>query len=54
MTEARLWKSLKDGAVQCRLCSHYCVVRPGERGKCGVRANEDGVLYALTTARSRP
>ena len=47
MTEARLWKPLKEGAVQCRLCNHYCVIRPDGRGKCGVRANRDGVLYAL-------
>ena len=47
MFEARLWKSLKDDEVQCRLCNHYCIVKPGERGKCGVRGNTDGVLYAL-------
>ena len=47
MVEAKLWKPLKDGAVQCRLCNHYCAIKPGERGKCGVRENTDGTLYAL-------
>ena len=47
MTEARLWKSLKDGAIQCRLCNHYCLIKPGKRGQCGVRENQDGTLYTL-------
>lgn len=47
MTEARLWKPLKDQVVQCRLCNQYCVIKPGERGQCGVRENRDGTLYAL-------
>jgi pyruvate formate lyase activating enzyme len=45
--KARLWKQLKDGVVQCRLCNHYCTIKPGKRGKCGVRENQDGILYAL-------
>ena len=47
MTEARLWKKLKNGRVQCRLCNHYCVIDAGNRGTCGVRENRDGTLYAL-------
>ncbi|WP_272699335.1 AmmeMemoRadiSam system radical SAM enzyme [Desulfovibrio sp. Fe33] len=47
MIEARLWKSLKDGAVQCRLCNHFCAIRPGGRGRCGVRENREGVLFSL-------
>ncbi|QJB55366.1 AmmeMemoRadiSam system radical SAM enzyme [Pseudodesulfovibrio sp. zrk46] len=47
MQEARLWKPLKNGSVQCRLCNHYCAIKPGERGKCGVRENNDGTLYSL-------
>ncbi|QGY39274.1 AmmeMemoRadiSam system radical SAM enzyme [Pseudodesulfovibrio cashew] len=47
MIEARLWKPLKEGSVQCRLCNHYCAIKPGERGRCGVRENRDGTLYAL-------
>ncbi|AMK10696.1 AmmeMemoRadiSam system radical SAM enzyme [Pseudodesulfovibrio indicus] len=47
MIEARLWKPLKDGAVQCRLCNHFCAVKPGARGKCGVRENREGTLWSL-------
>ncbi len=47
---ARLWKPLKNGAAQCRLCSHFCAITPGERGLCGVRENRDGELYTLVYA----
>jgi len=47
MHPARLWKPLPDDLIQCRLCSHYCRIAPGERGKCGVRVNEKGALYTL-------
>lgn len=47
MHKARLWKPLKEGTIQCRLCSHYCVIKPDARGTCGVRANIDGTLYTL-------
>jgi len=50
--EARLWKPLATGkpgcgGVQCRLCSHFCVIPAGGRGICGVRQNTDGVLVSL-------
>lgn len=48
--EARLWKPLKDAAAQCRLCSHFCVIKPGARGLCGVRENQDGALATLVYA----
>lgn len=43
--QAVLYRSLRDDAVQCRVCEHFCAVRPGESGKCRVRRNEGGVLY---------
>lgn len=48
MREAMLWKPLKGRKVQCHLCSHFCVIMAGKRGKCGVRENRDGTLHALT------
>jgi pyruvate formate lyase activating enzyme len=45
--EAYLAKQLSDGAVQCQICEHFCAVRPGEAGKCGVRRNVDGTLYLV-------
>lgn len=32
------------GAVRCLACAHRCLVRPGKRGICQVRFNEDGQL----------
>lgn len=47
MYEARLWKSIDESAVQCRLCHHFCAIQSGERGKCGVRENRNGTLFSL-------
>lgn len=45
--EAYLAKPLSGGTVQCQACEHFCAVRPGEAGKCGVRRNVDGTLYLV-------
>ena len=47
MHAARLWRHKDNQSVQCRLCSHYCRLDPGEFGFCGVRANQDGQLMTL-------
>ena len=47
LKEAMFWKSLKDKSVQCQLCPHFCTIKEGERGKCGVRENIKGKLYSL-------
>ena len=45
---AQFWKSLPHGHVQCRLCSQFCNIPPGERGFCGVRANDgNGALCSM-------
>ncbi|HIQ01457.1 MAG TPA: AmmeMemoRadiSam system radical SAM enzyme [Anaerolineales bacterium] len=43
--EAYLVRPLRDGAIQCRVCEHFCTVRPGQAGKCGVRRNDGGTFY---------
>ena len=45
LKQVTLARSLKDNAVQCRVCEHFCVLKPGEWGKCGVRLNRDGHAY---------
>ncbi len=45
---ARLWKQLKNNKVQCRLCNHFCVIKPDDHGICGVRQNVDGSLFTKT------
>jgi pyruvate formate lyase activating enzyme len=51
MKEALLYDKLKNGNVHCALCSHRCIIKPGERGKCGVRENREGTLYSLVYGR---
>lgn len=37
----------KDGNVQCFLCPHHCIIKPGKVGLCQVRRNENGILMSL-------
>jgi pyruvate formate lyase activating enzyme len=45
--EAYLAKPLSGDTVQCQTCEHFCAIKPGETGKCGVRRNVDGTLYLV-------
>jgi len=45
--EALLWEPLAEQNVRCNLCAHRCVVKPGKRGRCGVRENRSGVMHTL-------
>ncbi len=49
--EAYLYEKLEDQKVQCNLCAHTCVIKPGRRGLCGVRQNGNGVLETLVFGR---
>ncbi len=42
--EGELVENLEDGAVRCVACGHRCLIRPGRRGICQVRYNENGKL----------
>jgi pyruvate formate lyase activating enzyme len=44
--EAQFWQSL-DGDAWCELCHQECRIRPGKRGLCGVRENQEGRLMTL-------
>lgn len=37
----------EEGRVSCRLCPHFCKIKPDRYGFCGVRKNKNGKLYAL-------
>lgn len=39
-----LYEKEKDGSVRCYACAHRCLIRPGKRGICQVRYNQDGEL----------
>ncbi|WP_339136433.1 MAG: AmmeMemoRadiSam system radical SAM enzyme [Candidatus Electrothrix sp. GW3-4] len=51
MKEARLYSRKEDRVVVCALCHHRCRIKPGRRGRCGVRENQEGVLYSLVYGR---
>lgn len=54
MREAKYYTKSQKDKVRCELCPHYCLIEPGERGKCGVRKNVEGQLrtenYGLVSA----
>src|SRR5665647_261380 len=47
MKEAMFYDKLAEKKVLCRLCHHHCHIASGKRGLCGVRENQDGVLFSL-------
>ena len=38
-------EDMGDQTVRCLACAHRCVIKPGRRGICKVRFNQDGSLY---------
>ncbi len=51
LKEALFYQKLENKVVQCQLCPRICVIPSGKRGFCGVRENQDGVLYTLVYAK---
>ncbi|MFA5813575.1 MAG: AmmeMemoRadiSam system radical SAM enzyme [Patescibacteria group bacterium] len=47
MKKAILYIKHDNKIVQCQACSHYCAIREGMAGICGVRRNIEGKLYLL-------
>ena len=52
MHKAMFWTTQDNNFVQCHLCRFNCRIAEGGRGRCGVRANEEGVLYSLVYGRA--
>lgn len=52
MHEALFYQKKDGKKVQCVLCNHRCLISQGQRGICGVRENQKGVLYALTYGKA--
>jgi pyruvate formate lyase activating enzyme len=42
--EGQLYEALPDGSLRCYACGHRCLIRPGKRGICQVRFNDNGKL----------
>ena len=51
MHEALFYQKSGEEKVICGLCSHRCHIKPGRRGICGVRENQNGKLYSLVYGR---
>ncbi|MDL2274936.1 AmmeMemoRadiSam system radical SAM enzyme [Desulfosarcina sp. OttesenSCG-928-G10] len=49
--KAGFYDTGSDLSVRCRLCHHACLIREGERGRCGVRENRTGVLESRAYGR---
>jgi len=47
LKQAVLWDAEQDRKVQCKLCSHRCMIADGKLGRCQVRKNINGTLYSL-------
>lgn len=50
--EALYYEIVKEDKVRCRLCPHMCGIPEGETGKCRLRENRNGKLYALSYGRT--
>jgi pyruvate formate lyase activating enzyme len=52
MNKALLYEKTENESgeplIQCRLCSHYCLIPEGKRGTCNLRVNENGQLFTLS------
>jgi pyruvate formate lyase activating enzyme len=51
MKEAFFYQKLADNNVKCALCNHRCIIHDGQKGICGVRENQGGILQSLVYGR---
>ncbi|MDD4052358.1 MAG: AmmeMemoRadiSam system radical SAM enzyme [candidate division Zixibacteria bacterium] len=49
--EARHYKKLLGGGIECGICPRHCKITDLERGYCGTRENRKGVYYTLVYGR---
>ncbi|HIP96020.1 MAG TPA: AmmeMemoRadiSam system radical SAM enzyme [Anaerolineae bacterium] len=49
--EARFYRTLADGSVQCQMCFRHCVVREGRLGFCHNKKNVGGRYVSLVYGR---
>lgn len=46
------WHRIDSDRVQCDLCPRFCKLRPGQRGLCFIRGNQDGEIVLTSYGRS--
>jgi len=44
VTSSELAETLDDQSLRCLACAHQCKIKPGQRGICKIRFNQDGRL----------
>ncbi len=49
--KACLYEALEDQVVRCDLCHHRCLIKPGHKGICQVRFNDEGRLVSMVYGR---
>ncbi len=45
--ETLIYERLEESVVKCHICNHFCVIKEGKKGRCGVRENKGGTLLSL-------
>lgn len=45
--ETLIYEQLDGRSVRCGICSHFCTIKDGKKGICGVRRNDNGKLVSL-------
>lgn len=51
MKEAVFYKREGERDVKCGLCNHFCRIKNGQKGICGMRINSNAALYTLNYAQ---
>lgn len=44
--EAAYYELKDSNKTACHLCPHNCIIKPGDKGICGVRSNDNGKLFS--------
>jgi len=52
MKECLNYKKIDSQTLQCRTCSHFCKIKEGRAGICGIRQNIKGKLYLLAYGKA--
>ena len=52
MKECLNYKKIDSQTLQCETCSHFCKIKEGRVGVCGIRQNIGGKLFLLTYAKA--
>src|SRR3990167_10961606 len=51
-SKALYWKPIDEKSLQCELCPRKCLITENQRGFCGVRENNRGILYTLVHSQA--